>query len=71
MFRLFDWAGTTTRTGFFTEDFSAITLEPGLSIDTSNLYTLGTISIVPEPSGVLLIFGGLGCVLQRRSRSRL
>lgn len=70
MFRLFDWAGLTTRTGTFTEDFSNITLSPGLSIDSSNLYTLGTISIlgVPEPSRALLLLGGLGSVLLRRRR---
>jgi fibronectin-binding autotransporter adhesin len=70
MFRLFDWAGLTTRTGTFTEDFSNITLSPGLNIDTSNLYTLGTISVIaiPEPSRVLLLLGGLGSVLLRRRR---
>ena len=69
MFRLFDWAGLTTRTGTYTEDFSAITLSPGLSIDTSNLYTLGTISIlgVPEPSrAMLLLLGGLSLLARRR-----
>ncbi|MDZ4402886.1 autotransporter-associated beta strand repeat-containing protein [Prosthecobacter sp.] len=70
MFRLFDWTGITTRTGTFTTDFSDINLGSGLSIDTSNLYTQGTISIlgaVPEPSRALLVmFGAAGLMLRRR-----
>ena len=71
MFRLFDWTGVTTRTGTFTEDFSAITLSPGLNIDTSNLYTLGTISVVaiPEPSRTLLLLLGGFSLLSRRRRA--
>lgn len=71
MFRLFDWTGLTTRTGTFTEDFSAITLSPGLNIDTSNLYTLGTISVVaiPEPSRTLLLLLGGFSLLSRRRRA--
>ncbi|MFM2168036.1 MAG: hypothetical protein RIS79_2407, partial [Verrucomicrobiota bacterium] len=71
MFRLFDWTGVTTRTGTFTEDFSAITLSPGLNIDTSNLYTLGTVSVVaiPEPSRTLLLLLGGFSLLSRRRRA--
>lgn len=71
VFRIFDWSGLATRSGTFTEDFSAITLAPGTFIDTSNLYSLGTISVmsIPEPSRVLLLASGLtGLLLRRRRR---
>jgi hypothetical protein len=49
--------------GTTTGSFSQITLPPlnnGLSWNTSNLYTTGTISVVPEPSTlVLLVFGAI------------
>lgn len=70
MFRLIDWTALTTRTGTFTEDFAGITLSPGLSIDSSAFYTLGTISIVaiPEPSRALLLMIGLAGLIARRRR---
>lgn len=70
VFRLFDWTGLGTRTGTFTEDFSAISLAPGTYIDTTNLYSLGTISImsIPEPSRALLLASGLAGLLLRRRR---
>ncbi|MBK8035992.1 MAG: autotransporter-associated beta strand repeat-containing protein [Verrucomicrobiaceae bacterium] len=70
MFRVFDWTGVGTRTGSFTEDFGAITLAPGASIDSSNLYTTGTISIIaiPEPSRALLMMLGLAGLVTRRRR---
>ena len=70
IFRVFDWTGLGTRTGTFTEDFSAISLAPGTYIDTTNLYSLGTISImsIPEPSRALLLVSGLAGLLLRRRR---
>jgi fibronectin-binding autotransporter adhesin len=56
-FQLLDWANLGTRTGTFTTvDSSALELPSGLMWNTSDLYTLGTISIavVPEPSRTLL-----------------
>jgi hypothetical protein len=65
LFNLFDWVGTASGT------FSSLnlpSLDPGLTWDTSNLYTAGTIVIVPEPRAALL--GGLGMImLLRRRRS--
>ncbi len=70
MFRLFDWTGTGTRTGTFTVDESALNLTPGLSVDTTNLYSTGTISItttaIPEPGRVMLLMLGLVAMLRRR-----
>lgn len=70
VFRLFDWSGRTTHTGAFIEDFSGVTLGSGLMIDTSDLYTGGTISIlsVPEPSRALLLVAGGVSLLARRRR---
>ncbi|MES2598695.1 MAG: autotransporter-associated beta strand repeat-containing protein [Verrucomicrobiota bacterium] len=70
MFRLFDWTGTGTRTGTFTVDGSALNLTPGLSVDTTNLYSTGTISItttsIPEPGRTMLLMLGLAAMLRRR-----
>lgn len=43
-------------------------LAPGTSIDTSEVLTTGSVTVVPEPSGVLLLLGGLATVLIRRRR---
>jgi hypothetical protein len=41
----------------------------GLSWDTSNLYTTGTITVIPEPTTlVLLALGGLALIRRRRTR---
>jgi len=71
VFRVFDWSSLTTRNGTFTTDFSNITLSSGLGIDSSDLYTLGTISIigVPEPSRAVLGMMGLAGLLARRRRN--
>ncbi len=74
MFRLFDWTGAGTRTGTFTVDDSALNLTGGLSVDTTNLYSTGTISIVggtpiPEPGRVMLLMIGLTAMLKRRRAS--
>ena len=69
VFKLFDWTNLTTLTGSFNVDAVDLNLGPSLSLDTSNLYTLGTVSItaIPEPSrALLLLLGLLGFTLRRR-----
>ena len=65
-FNLFDW-GSATGT------FSAVnlpSLDGPLSWDQSNLYTNGTITVIPEPNAAALL-GGLGTLLLvRRRRDR-
>lgn len=73
VFRVIDWTGMTSRTGSWSLDTSAINLPSGATLDTSNLYTLGSISIlgVPEPSrALLLMLGVTGLVTRRRRPSR-
>lgn len=67
VFRLFDWTGAGVRTGSWTIDSSDLNLGT-FEIDSSNLYTSGTIAIVvPEPSTALLAILGLTpCLLRRR-----
>jgi fibronectin-binding autotransporter adhesin len=65
---LFDWS--TTPDGTFTINASDLpTLGAGLSWDTSDLLVGGSITVVPEPSRVLLlVFAGLATVMRRRRR---
>lgn len=67
VFRLFDWTAIGTRTGFWSIDASDLNLGT-FEVDSSNLYTSGTIAIVvPEPSTALLAILGLTpCLLRRR-----
>jgi autotransporter-associated beta strand protein len=68
VFRLFDWAGVGTRAGTWIIDPTDLNLG-GLTLDTANLYTSGTIAIVavPEPSFALLAMVGITtCALRRR-----
>ena len=63
-FQVFDnWGG-------FAGSFDSITgtdLGGGLSFDTSNLLVNGSLTVVPEPSGYLLLgLGALGFALRRR-----
>ncbi len=70
VFRLFDWTSLGTRTGTFsTLDYADLNLG-SLMLDTSNLYSTGTISIlgIPEPSRALLLMLGLAGVTMRRRR---
>ena len=67
MFKLFDWAGLTSRTGNFIIDDTDLNLPDGLSIDSTHLYSLGTIAfIVPEPGRALLLGLALWSVVLRR-----
>jgi len=68
--RLIDWStlsGSTSDT-FTTMDLPELT--PGLVWNTSQLYSLGTISVivVPEPGRFLLGLAGLTLILMRRRR---
>lgn len=65
-FDLFDF---TTATGTF-DTLNLASLGGGLSWDTSNLYTTGVISVVPEPTTWALLAGSLtALVIFRRRRS--
>jgi hypothetical protein len=75
VFKVFDWGTVTggTPTGTFASiDSSALILAPGASLDTSALYTAGTISIIgaiPEPSRMILAgLGVAGMALRRRRK---
>lgn len=73
VFRLFDWTGTGTRTGAWAIDESALNLTGGLSVDTTNLYSTGTLSIIgggpiPEPGRAALVMLGLMAMMKRRRR---
>ena len=46
--------------------FSFPALAPGLSWDTSDLYTVGNLKIVPEPSAIGLLFAAAAGMLARR-----
>ena len=68
-FKLFDWSGLTGVSGTFDIDVTDLNLPGGASLDTSNLFTLGTVTIaVPEPGRVALLMLGLGTTMLRRHR---
>ncbi|WP_176159652.1 beta strand repeat-containing protein [Prosthecobacter debontii] len=71
--RLFDWSGLSGLTGNFTR-YELPTLSEGLAWDLSQLYSHGvlsiTVSVVPEPSRMLLLVLGLGGLIVRRRRGR-
>ena len=65
-FDLFDW-GTAPVGTFTTVDLP--TLGSGLTWDTSALYSTGIVSVVPEPSGALLLtLGGITLLAVRRRK---
>ncbi len=74
IFKLLDWTTVGTLdslagTGSFTTanlDLSSVSLDPGLSWDTSAFTTYGVIVVVPEPSRILLLMLGLFSFLRRR-----
>lgn len=69
-FKLFDWSGLTSLSGSFGIDVTELNLPSGSSLDVSNLFTLGTVTIaVPEPGRVALLLLGLGTTLLRRHRT--
>lgn len=68
-FKLFDWSGLTSVSGTFDIDVTDLNLPGGASLDVSNLFTLGTVTIaVPEPGRVALLMLGLGTTLLCRHR---
>lgn len=74
VFRLFDWTGVDTLTGTWTTiDATALNLGETLTVDTTNLYTAGTVAIVtvPEPTAAVLVAFGLAATTLRRRRRLL
>jgi len=69
-FRLFDWSGVGTLSGTWAIDSTDLNLG-ALMLDTSSLYTSGTIRItsVPEPSSALLTMLGITALVLRRQRA--
>jgi autotransporter-associated beta strand protein len=69
-FDLFDWG--TAPTTLFSSAYVLPLLGSGLTWDTTNLYTTGVITVVPEPSTVFLVgLAGLFLLIQRRQRRLL
>ncbi|HEY1084509.1 MAG TPA: PEP-CTERM sorting domain-containing protein, partial [Prosthecobacter sp.] len=68
--QLFDWSGvslgTPTSGSFASMNLPA--LNPGLSWDTSALFTTGFITVTPEPGRVLLVLAGLFSLAWGRRR---
>lgn len=64
---LADWG---TLAGTATVNTSGLTLAPGVTLDTSNLFTNGTITAVPEPTTVALLGLGGAAFLGLRRRRR-
>lgn len=69
--KLIDWSTLTGSTATTFTEFSLPELSGGLMWDVSQIYSLGTVSImmVPEPSRMLVLAAGLLCVLGRRRRA--
>jgi hypothetical protein len=69
-FKLFDWSGLTGVSGEFEIDSSELNLPSDFRLDTTQLYTFGTVTlIVPEPSRAVLAVLGVSLVLLRCRRS--
>ena len=75
VFKVFDWADLSPRNGAFALDASDLNLPSGFTIDTTALYTAGTlrftagitVGITPEPSrAALLLAGGLFAAFRRK-----
>jgi len=69
-FKLLDWAGLMGVSGSFSIDATDLDLPTGATLNTTDLYTLGTITIaVPEPSRVALLMLSVMVLLLRRQRT--
>lgn len=67
-FKLLDWSALTSVTGNFNVDASELQLPLGFGLDATNLYSLGTITVVvPEPGrSLLLLMSGVAFLHQRK-----
>ena len=71
-FKLLDWSALTSVTGSFNVDASELQLPIGYGLDATNLYSLGTITVVvPEPHRLLLLLMSGVAFLHQRKRSGL
>jgi hypothetical protein len=68
VFDILDWA--TLAGGSEFESFILPALADGLDWDTSELYTDGTLAVIPEPATLVLIAAGLPALLKRRRLGR-
>lgn len=69
-FKLLDWAGLTGVSGRFSIDATDLDLPSGAILNTTDLYTLGTITVVvPEPSRVAFLMLSAVVLLLRRQRT--
>jgi autotransporter-associated beta strand protein len=69
VFRLFDWSGLGMLSGAWSIDATALNLGD-LTLDTSDLYTAGTLAItIPEPGSALLMMLGFTTFALRRRRA--
>jgi hypothetical protein len=64
-FRLFDWTGVTP-----SGQFNIVNDLPGYAWDTSQLYTTGNVTLLPEPLAWELLAAGMAALAAHRCFSR-